>query len=168
MAQISLTGIERSVVIELGDFDADGDRDLADVDALAVAIRTDSTNTVFDVTGDGVADAVDLDKWIKQLKQTWFGDANLDGEFGTSDLVSVFQKGEYEDGIEGNSGWSEGDWNGDLEFTSGDFITAFQDGGFEQGPRTGVANVPEPTAAVPMLLMILALLPRRAGMGITQ
>ena len=34
---------------------------------------------------------------------TWFGDVNLDGEFSSTDLVQVFQTGEYEDGIAGSS-----------------------------------------------------------------
>ena len=37
------------------------------------------------------------------------GDANRDGYFDSSDLVAVFQQGEYEDGIAENSSWTEGD-----------------------------------------------------------
>jgi hypothetical protein len=85
---------------------------------------------------------------VAELKKTYFGDANLDGVFNTSDFVSVFQIGEYEDAAAGNSNWSEGDWNGDADFNSSDFVAAFQDGGFEKGPRAAVAAVPEPTSAV--------------------
>ena len=62
------------------------------------------------------------------------GDANLDGEFNSTDLVRVFQAGEYEDAIESNSAWSDGDWNGDGEFDTSDLVVAFQAGYFEQGP----------------------------------
>jgi secreted trypsin-like serine protease len=55
-----------------------------------------------------------------------YGDANLDGIFNSSDLVQVFQYGEYEDQLSGNSEWSNGDWNGDGEFDSADLIAAFQ------------------------------------------
>ncbi|MCA9215162.1 MAG: PEP-CTERM sorting domain-containing protein [Planctomycetales bacterium] len=79
---------------------------------------------------------------------TWFGDSNLDGVFNTSDLVTVFQEGQYEDGIDGNSSWTTGDWNGDGEFDTGDLVLAFQDGGFEVGPRQSVASVPEPSSTV--------------------
>lgn len=56
------------------------------------------------------------------------GDANRDGVFTSSDLVLVFQAGEYEDDLEDNSNWEEGDWNGDRDFTTGDLVLAFQSG----------------------------------------
>ena len=62
------------------------------------------------------------------------GDANLDGGFDSSDLVAVFQTGEYEDGIAGNSVWADGDWNGDGEFDSSDIVTAFQAGRYTAEP----------------------------------
>lgn len=54
------------------------------------------------------------------------GDSNRDGVFNSSDLVLVFQAGEYEDEIDGNSTFEEGDWNGDGDFDSADLVFAFQ------------------------------------------
>ena len=54
------------------------------------------------------------------------GDANGDGIFNSSDLVLVFQAGEYEDAVAGNSTFAEGDWNGDGDFTTADLVLAFQ------------------------------------------
>ncbi len=59
------------------------------------------------------------------------GDSNLDGLFDSSDLVTIFQAGEYEDALQDNSTWAEGDWNGDREFTSEDLVLAFQAGSYE-------------------------------------
>ena len=56
------------------------------------------------------------------------GDANGDGIFNSSDLVQVFQIGEYEDGVPNNSTFAEGDWNGDGDFDSSDLVLAFQAG----------------------------------------
>ncbi|MCA9198863.1 MAG: chitobiase/beta-hexosaminidase C-terminal domain-containing protein, partial [Planctomycetales bacterium] len=56
------------------------------------------------------------------------GDANGDGLFNSTDLVLVFQAGEYEDNIDGNSAYSEGDWNGDGDFNTSDLVFAFQAG----------------------------------------
>ena len=56
------------------------------------------------------------------------GDANGDGRFNSTDLVIVFQAGEYEDGIPQNSTYAEGDWNGDGDFDSSDLVVAFQAG----------------------------------------
>ncbi|MCA9211800.1 MAG: trypsin-like serine protease [Planctomycetales bacterium] len=61
-----------------------------------------------------------------------YGDANLDGVFNSSDLVKLFQRGEFEDSIQGNSNWQDGDWDGDGDFTTRDLVLAFQYGSYEQ------------------------------------
>ncbi len=60
------------------------------------------------------------------------GDANLDGTFDSADLTQIFQRGQYDDGIPGNSTWADGDWDGDGEFSSSDLVAAFQAGRYEQ------------------------------------
>ena len=96
------------------------------------------------------------------MKQNSFGDADLDGEFNSGDLVAVFAAGEYEDTIPSNSTWSTGDWNGDHDFTSGDLVVAFADGGYEQGPRQDVNAVPEPSAMLLILTAFVLTAGRRA------
>ena len=140
-----------------GDFDEDLVRDASDIDSLSLRARINSTNEKYDVTFDGVVDQQDRIKWVEFLAGTYFGDSNLDGVFDSADLVAVFTAGEYEDGIEGNSGWSTGDWDGDGEFASGDLVTAFVRGGYGQ-PARAAAAVPEPSAG---LLALLALVPLR-------
>ena len=90
---------------------------------------------------------------MDELRATYFGDANLDGEFNSGDLVAVFATGEYEDEIPNNSTWATGDWDGDGEFGSGDFVLAFAAGGYEQGPRERAAVVPEPNGGIVMLTL---------------
>ncbi len=68
------------------------------------------------------------------------GDVNHDGGFDSTDLVAVFQRAEYEDGIANNSDWEDGDWNGDGEFDSSDFVVAFQTGRYTE-ERTLFPNV---------------------------
>jgi hypothetical protein len=140
--------------IALGDFNNDQELDTEDIDLLTRASLNDPDDAFFDVDGDSVVGRIDRQVWIENLKGSSFGDANLDGEFNSDDLVSVFIAGEYEDAIAENSGWAEGDWDGDGDCGTGDLVLAFQDGGYEQGPRTGVAAVPEPSN--PVLLMIVA------------
>ncbi|MFC1758116.1 hypothetical protein ACFL2H_05025 [Planctomycetota bacterium] len=123
----------------LGDFNLDGELDADDLDQLCTAIGDGDTNPIFDVNGDGSVNHDDHTYWVKQIKETWFGDANLDGEFGSADLVDVFQAAKYETGLA--AGWAEGDWNCDGVFDSGDLVTAFQDGGYEQGPLPAIAMV---------------------------
>ena len=147
-----------------GDFDGNGQLDAADIDALTMEILNGGSNAIYDVNGDGQVNAADHQAWVVDLKNTWIGDANLDGEFNSADFVEVFVRGEYEDTVAGNSTWAEGDWNGDGDFNSGDFVAAFSDGGYENGPRTSVSAVPEPSGWILALLGTIALArPRRIG-----
>ena len=135
----------------LGDFNNDGDLDVDDLDSLMRHLNSDR-NAYFDVNDDWLLDEKDFTMWVTELKNTWFGDANLDGEFNSGDFVSVFQAGKFEQSVAAS--WSEGDWNGDGEFSSGDFVLAFQEGGYEKGLRGAVVAVPEPSA----ILLQIALL----------
>jgi hypothetical protein len=132
----------------LGDFNASGALDVGDIDDLSVQVRAGTNPPAYDVTGDAKVDDNDRTHWVTVLAKTYFGDANLDGQFNSTDFVLAFQQGEYEDTAQGNSTWADGDWNGDAEFNSTDFVTAFQGGGFELGPRPAGAAVPEPNSLV--------------------
>ena len=112
---------------------------------------------IFDLTNDSVVDQEDHRFWVEQLAMTYHGDANLDREFNSHDMVQVFQAGQYEDGVDLNSSWATGDWNGDREFDSGDLVLAFQSGGYEQGVRPAVLVVPEPTGSLLLWAVGLAL-----------
>jgi hypothetical protein len=155
----------QAVAFTHGDFNRDGELDLVDIQQLVGAISTGSDEPRFDADSTGTVNAADLRFWVEELKQTWFGDANLDGQFNSADLVSVLAMGEYEDLIEGNSNWASGDWDADSDFTTADLVTALADGGYEQGPRDVVNPVPEPAAglllALGMLIRTLACRTRR-------
>ncbi|MCA9196216.1 MAG: LamG domain-containing protein [Planctomycetales bacterium] len=138
----------------LGDFDGSGLLDAADIEILSDAVRTGSMDSHYDLDESGVVDADDRIYWVEGLANTYLGDSNLDGEFSSSDFVQVFTAGEYEDATALNSTWSEGDWNGDGDFDSSDFVAAFTAGGYELGPRVGVSAVPEPSAAMGMLMLV--------------
>lgn len=138
----------------VGDFDGNEMLDVGDIDRLSAAVRSASEITIFDLNNDGVVGTEDRVRWVHGLRNTYFGDANLDGELNSADLINVFQAGEYEDNLTGNSTWSTGDWNGDDEFTTSDLVIAFQDGGYEQGPRAAMFSVPEPSS---LILLILGL-----------
>ena len=116
-----------------GDFDGNGVVDSADFDYFWDCYEC--LDPRLDIDGNGAKDQQDFQILVEELGNTYFGDANLDGEFNSSDFVAVFKAGEYEDTVSGNSSWSEGDWNGDREFDSADFVTAFLANGYELGPR---------------------------------
>ena len=129
-----------------GDFDDSGDLTGIDIDLLSAAVSSGNTDSKFDLNGDNTVDQGDRAHWISDLAQTYAGDSNLDGEFNTTDLTFIFQAGEYEDGIAGNSTWATGDWNGDADFDTTDLVSAFAGGGFEAGPRLAAQSVPEPSS----------------------
>lgn len=143
---------------EIGDFNGNGLLDAADIDELTANLGGASK---YDLNGDQVVDGLDREFWVNDIKKTYFGDANLDLEFNSSDLVEIFQAGQYEDDTDGNSTWATGDWNGDGDFDSGDLVTAFQAGGFESGPRPAPAAVPEPSSIAILLVTTAGLILRR-------
>ncbi len=137
-----------------GDYNNDGLLTAQDVDRLSQAIR-EATDSAFDLNEDLQWNTDDLAIWVHQMANTYFGDADLDGQFNSFDLITVFQSGQYEDGPLANSTWSTGDWNGDAEFDSGDLVLAFQEGGYERGPR--IAAVPEPTGVLRLAILVSSL-----------
>ena len=151
----------------MGDFDANDTLEAIDIDMLTDRMlgrgKLSWLDDMFDLNRDSNVDQKDHQVWIKSLKHSWYGDANFDGAFNTSDFLQVFEAGKYEKGwldawgsLQGElASWSEGDWNGDGVFDTGDFVIAFEDGGYEQGPRSDVVAVPEPGSAVLFMLGLL-------------
>ncbi|MCA9197002.1 MAG: hypothetical protein KDA87_05660 [Planctomycetales bacterium] len=137
----------------LGDFDGSGVLDVADINLLSAEVRSANPDPSFDLNSDGNVDQDDRTMWVEELANTYFGDANLDGEFNSSDLVAVFTAQRFEAIQLAN--WQEGDWDGDEQFTSGDFVKAFIGGGYELGPRPNVQAVPEPAFGSMWLVYLL-------------
>ena len=127
-----------------GDLDGNGVIQAADINSLTNAILAGDFDPRHDLNDDGQVNGDDRTFWVEEIANTFFGDANLDGEFNSGDLVFAFARAEYEDEISENSTWEDGDWSGDREFDSSDFVVAFSHGGFEVGPRP--IAVPESTS----------------------
>jgi hypothetical protein len=140
-----------------GDYDDDHLLTVADVDLLMTRVREGPFGSNYDLNDDNKLDFSDVRTWVEDLKGTYLGDANLDGEFNSTDLVAIFQAGEYHDDITMKSTWATGDWNADGEFKSGDLVFAFAGGGYDFGPRAAARTVPEPTSTVALLTGLIAL-----------
>ncbi|MCA9151505.1 MAG: hypothetical protein KDA92_19465, partial [Planctomycetales bacterium] len=117
-----------------GDFNGDGNVDASDLALFAAGYRAGDMQ--FDLTNDGVVDTADRDLMVFDLMKTTYGDANFDGVFNSSDLIVVFQAGQYEDGLPVNSMWATGDWDMDGEFSTSDLVTAFQTGAYVAAATT--------------------------------
>ena len=147
-------GAISSVAMVPGDVNLDGSLNVHDLDTLTQGILHGSTDPLLDLNRDKTVDDDDRAMWIHDLKHTYFGDANLDGEFNTGDFVQVFEAGKYE--TQQYAGWAEGDWNSDGVFDTGDFVIAFADGGYEKGPQVGAAAVPEPSSVLLLVTGLIA------------
>ena len=53
------------------------------------------------------------------------GDADLDGDFNSQDLVKIFEGGKYETG-QTDASWQDGDFDCDGQVTSADFVLVFR------------------------------------------
>ena len=146
-----------------GDLDADNLFDVDDIDLLAqkiidpedfVGFGSLLPDEAFDLNGDRLLNQGDHRIWVKELKGTYFGDANLDGQFNSPDLTTVLKAAKY--GLDVDTNWAEGDWTGDGRFDAHDITLALQDGGYNRGALAAVGAVPEPSAMV--LLAVGAML----------
>jgi hypothetical protein len=126
----------------VGDFNNNGVLDSPDIDLLTRQSAGGQNPTAYDLNGDMLVNEADVNVWVKQLFKSWIGDANLNMEFNSTDLVDVLASGTYEANVA--SVWSSGDFNGDGRTSSTDLVAALADGGYEQGPPPAVAAVPEP------------------------
>ncbi len=95
----------------------------------------------FDFDQNGTVDSADGIHFINSCLDSYLGDADLDRDFDTADLVAVLQSGRYEQKIAAT--WTQGDWNFDGFFDTADFVAALQQGAYETGPRP---RVPEAAA----------------------
>jgi hypothetical protein len=142
----------------LGDFNLNQVLDLPDIDDLTVQVAGGQNPPAYDLDGNSLVDEQDIRVWVKDLFKTWIGDADLNGMFESSDLVTVLASGTYE--VDVDSVWSTGDFNGDRRTTSSDLVAALADGGYELGPLAATALVPEPSAIALSLLGLTALIAR--------
>ncbi len=113
-----------------GDLNGDGQVDVADINALCDEIHSGQHRGEVDLNGDGRVDNGDRDYLIRQILETDYGDANLDGVIDSTDLVDMFRAGEYADSLEDNSTWSTGDFNCDGDFDSSDLVLMFRSGSY--------------------------------------
>jgi hypothetical protein len=138
-----------------GDFNDDGQLTDTDIDLLSAEVRAGTNDASFDLNADSLVNDLDRTVWVSVLRDTYVGDANLDGEFNSGDLVQVLASGNYEADVD--SGWASGDFNGDARTNSSDLVAALADGGYEAGPRAAASAVPEPTTILLGAFGLLAL-----------
>jgi hypothetical protein len=142
----------------VGDFDGSGQLDGPDIDDLTAKVASMTNPAGYDLNNDSLVNNLDINVWVKDLFNSWIGDADLDGEFSSADLVNVLASGTYE--VDVDSVWTTGDFNGDGRTNSSDLVAALADGGYELGARPAAA-VPEPASCLLLLIGWASLTQRR-------
>lgn len=109
----------------VGDFDSDGKVDGADIDLLAAEIHSAEIrrseglwarpSPQFDLNFDLDADSDDFQTLIRQVLETDFGDANLDGLVNQIDLSTI------QENLFSSGGWANGDFDGNAFVDASDF-----------------------------------------------
>ena len=139
-----------------GDFDRDGELNLTDVEALSDVIRTGSDDPRYNLTSDEVVDELDLGVWVQQIRKTYLGDANLDGQVDGEDLNALALNWRSEQIV----GWAQGDFTADGNVDSDDLnLLALN---WQSTNAVAAASaVPEPSSAVLSFFGFVALLALR-------
>jgi protocatechuate 3,4-dioxygenase beta subunit len=89
-----------------GDFNNDGNVDAADIDLLYAHYGAANADT-YDLDGDANVTQSDMDYLIHTIKNTWYGDANLDGKVGFGDFQALLDNWHAT-----GTGWACGDFDG--------------------------------------------------------
>ena len=140
-----------------GDFDVNDQLNADDIDQLSAAVRA-GRDLSFDVNGDGLLNQDDRRLWVDDLKNTFFGDANLDGMVDAADLNELALNW---NGIA--AGWGKGDFTGDAIVNAADLNELALN--WQAGVNANATShtIPEPTGIVLAVvgLVVFSVLRRR-------
>ncbi len=123
----------------IGDLTDDRLVNVDDVDALCEGLKAASNDPRFDLDGNGTVTFDDHQYLIEEVLNSAAGDANLDGNFDSRDLLQIFRAGLFEN-PDGSATWATGDWNCDGVFTTSDVVEAFRAGSYVAA--AGPSNTP--------------------------
>ncbi len=151
------------------DFDDNGQTDIQDLDRLVSEVAHGAHRTLFDLTGDGMVDRQDIERWLVQAGSVnlpsgdpySIGDANLDGFVDVSDF-NIWNTHKFT-----NTGkWSWGDFNADGVTDVSDFnewnVNTFVSAAARPFP------VPAPSGTPSLWLGVTSLLIRRSPRTLSQ
>lgn len=131
--KLSISYVPASTPGMPGDVDQSGTVNSADIDLLFEAIAVGSVDPAFDLNADSLVNRSDVDRLVRNVLGTNYGDANLDGIVGRGDAVTLSRH------LGTAAGWSTGDFDGDRKGTVADLALL----------QAGLASPgsPAPTAA---------------------
>ena len=134
----------------VGDLSFNGQLDVADLNILFRDIANRQRNRRLDLNMDRRVDVNDAYYWVTELKSTFVGDANLDGEVKFDDFLALSANFDEE------GGWQQGDFDGDGTVSFPDFLALSAN--FGGTANASATAVPEPTAQSIALFGLLGLI----------
>ena len=126
-----------------GDFNEDIVLSAEDIDLLSAEIDSSEPRGWFDLNNDDMVDQDDRSVWVHDLKQTSFGDADLDGKVDFADFLLL--SGSFSK----SGGWAMGDFDGSGDVAFADFLILSENFG---ASKANIASVPEPSCQFLVLL----------------
>jgi len=105
-----------------GDFRGNGTVQADDIDLLTAQIRAGTNRPTFDLTGDQRVDRADVDRLVRSILATSYGDANLDGDVDQADLDVTSRS--FSGPVVAAKTWADGDFDGDQDVDNLDLLTA--------------------------------------------
>ncbi len=132
----------------LGDFNRDGELDVNDLEALTAEVQAGSTDLQFDVDGNDIVDTNDRSVWITDIKNTFIGDANLDGQVNAEDLNALALSWRSTTA----TSWSQGDFNADGSVNASDLNELALHWRSGVAAAASAPAVPEPSSLMLLLL----------------
>jgi len=145
-------GIDSAGRVSNGDFDGSGKLDIADIDLLTAHIVSGTHLAGFDLDGDSLVDDADRRIWVENIKQTYFGDANLDLTVDFADFVSLANH------FSEPGGWAQGDFDGSGDVQFPDFVLLADNFG---NSADAAASVPEPASGLLLFIGATVLVRQR-------
>ncbi|MEM7576124.1 MAG: dockerin type I domain-containing protein [Planctomycetota bacterium] len=141
--------INLSILLD-GDFDTsfgsivgNGIVDIADADALSIAIQNGNTDPAYDLDGSGTLTLADYAYLVEDIVGTTQGDANFDGLVNQTDLNAVLNNWGSS-----NANRLQGDLNGNRFVDQLDLNRVLNNWGSSSGPQFFSTPVPEPALAI--------------------
>ena len=107
-SDLGVGGALRLIVRGEGDFNGDRELTVEDIDLLTAEIQKDEPRFWFDIDGNEIVDSGDISAWV-ELRGTFVGDADLDGQVNAADLNALALNWQADDA----TSWVQGDFNGD-------------------------------------------------------
>lgn len=129
----------------LGDFKRNGLLDAGDIDSLRDAVNTPEDLASYDLNGDAQMNTADYRIWVEDIKQTYFGDANLDRIVNSADLNALAINWRND-----ASSWASGDFTGDGKVDANDLNVLALNWLATSLPT----SVPEPASLIAIVLAI--------------